>query len=269
MAPSAPDPFIDYLWISQQVFPVRVCVQMFDRLFKRGGSGSSPPGAPLLRPPAPDGHLPPGQPSILVGDINSTLATLSPTCTAWKVAAVIHAFGREVSDQVPGPYSVRPRERIRVMKSEAARSGIWSTYDEAVTQGRRAILSSIQSSCPSYSSGLRCWAAFADTFLISHFNPSQQDVLAFRAVFRGGDTYSRYLVHLRFGCKLVGAPEIWWDATVKAAVKRCKQMLSAESEGRPGRCSSSSSSSVGLAGSRFGASRSVRRCPYAFSEGSQ
>ena len=94
-------------------------------------------------------------------------------------------------------------------------------FDPALNEtvpGRIAILRGLHASTASCSSGIRCWAAFADACGWPHF-PTPHQVAAWAAIFKSGATFTQYNSALRFGCRLSDGDTSWSGCFVTAAAR--------------------------------------------------
>jgi hypothetical protein len=69
----------------------------------------------------------------------------------------------------------------------------------------RTSLASIKGSWRCTRSGLFCWQVYLDLQPVAriHFPPDEDGLFAFSAFFQNGDTFARYLGHIRVGCRLL------------------------------------------------------------------
>ena len=86
------------------------------------------------------------------------------------------------------------------------------------------MLATIQASMSTYSSGLKCWAAFNDALgRRQHFPATETMALQFGAVFRNGSTYEKYLQHVAWAHRFLRLPTDWFTASVKQAIRGAKR----------------------------------------------
>eukprot|EP00959_Pyramimonas_sp_CCMP1952_P371967 7788964-Pyramimonas_sp.AAC.1 len=65
--------------------------------------------------------------------------------------------------------------------------------------GQRSMIAAISRSLPSYSAGIRCWAAFMGALGRGrHFPASEQDAIRYCSLFRQPSTLKSYMTHLRW-----------------------------------------------------------------------
>ena len=91
-------------------------------------------------------------------------------------------------------------------------------------RAQRNMLATIQASISTYSSGLKCWAAFHDSLgRRQHFPATETMALQFGAIFRNGATYEKYLHHVAWAHRFLRLPTDWFTPSVKQAIRGAKR----------------------------------------------
>ena len=86
--------------------------------------------------------------------------------------------------------------------------------------GQRDMIEAISKSASSYSSGLKCWAAFCDALGVRvQFPASEQLVIRFSASFHNKSTLQQYLKHLRWAHRFLRMENAWHTDSVKQVVR--------------------------------------------------
>ena len=82
--------------------------------------------------------------------------------------------------------------------------------------GQRAMLQAIGKSLPTYTSGIRCWAAFCDAMVLRvHFPAKESTVIQWSAIFTCAATYNQYLKLRAFAHRFLRMPCDWMTDAVK------------------------------------------------------
>ena len=112
-----------------------------------------------------------------------------------------------------------PRSRCSAISRASEASG--ALLDESA---QRAMLRAIGKSLKSYSSGIRCWAAFCDcTGIQPHFPAKQDMVLKYLGIFSRYETCQQYIKHLKWAHNFLRLECMWQSPTHDQAMRGLKK----------------------------------------------
>ncbi|CAK0793703.1 unnamed protein product [Prorocentrum cordatum] len=170
--------------------------------------------------------------------IAKVLGLPAPRCTGWVVAQTLCEFGNEqsVTEATGWPtFATRadaaglgrlvsapppPRQAAAVVAS--ADSSVGALLDE---MGQRSMIAAIGRSLPSYSAGIRYWAAFMDALRRGrHFPASESDAIRYRSLFRQPTTLKSYMTHWRWAHRFLQLNDDWYTESLRQVMRGQRTM---------------------------------------------